>query len=49
MLFRVPSTGNVVVVEIEKANREKILRDIVKMLVRSKYPADIREPGETAT
>lgn len=33
MLFRVPSTGNIVVVEIEKANREKILRDIVKMLL----------------
>jgi len=33
MLLRVPSTGNVLVVEIEKANREKILRDIVKMLL----------------
>lgn len=33
MLLRVPSTGNVVVVEIEKANREKILRYIIKMLL----------------
>jgi len=33
MLLRVPSTGSVVVVEIEKANREKVLRDIVKMLL----------------
>jgi hypothetical protein len=32
ILFRVPS-GTIVVVEIEKANREKILRDIVKMLL----------------
>ena len=33
MLLRVPGTDSVVVVEIEKANREKILRDIVKMLL----------------
>lgn len=33
MLLGVPRTGNVVVVEIEKAKREKILRDIVKMLL----------------
>lgn len=33
ILLRTPSTGDIVVVEIEKANREKILRDIVKMLL----------------
>lgn len=33
LLLRVPSNGSAVVVEIEKANREKILRDIVKMLL----------------
>jgi hypothetical protein len=33
MLLRVSGTGDLVVVEIEKANREKILRDIVKMLL----------------
>lgn len=33
MLLRVPGTGDMIVVEIEKANREKILRDIVKMLL----------------
>ena len=32
-LFRVPGAGNGLVVEVEKANREKILRDIVKMLL----------------
>ncbi|MGB6947090.1 MAG: hypothetical protein WBE37_32125 [Bryobacteraceae bacterium] len=32
-LLRVPGAGNAVVVEVEKANREKILRDIVKMLL----------------
>jgi hypothetical protein len=33
MLLQVPGTDSVIVVEIEKANREKILRDIVKMLL----------------
>ncbi len=32
-LLRVPGAGKGLVVEVEKANREKILRDIVKMLL----------------
>lgn len=33
LLVQIPVTGNRIVVEIEKANREKILRDVVKMLL----------------
>lgn len=33
LLLQVPETGGMIVVEIEKANKEKILRDIVKMLL----------------